>query len=96
MLRLLASATEHRWANYPDVKTLKEMGYDGRSVVPLGFACPAAVPPEIRARLERVVTQLQTTMKSLTIRLAGQEAWGFSINGSGRKARRAPKKARGK
>jgi tripartite-type tricarboxylate transporter receptor subunit TctC len=73
-LRLLASATEYRWPNYPDVKTLKEMGYDARSVVPLGFACPAAVPPEIRTRLERVVTlattdpELQTTMKSLTIR----------------------------
>jgi tripartite-type tricarboxylate transporter receptor subunit TctC len=73
-LRLLASATEYRWPNYPDVKTLKEMGYDARSVVPLGFACPAAVPPEIRAKLERMVTlattdpELQTTMKSLTIR----------------------------
>jgi tripartite-type tricarboxylate transporter receptor subunit TctC len=56
------------------VKTLKEMGYDARSLVPLGFACPAAVPPDIRARLERVVAlattdpEHQATMKSLTIR----------------------------
>jgi tripartite-type tricarboxylate transporter receptor subunit TctC len=73
-LRLLASATDYRWPNYPDVKTLKEIGYDARSVVPLGFACPAAVQPEIRTRLERAVTlattdpELQATMKSLTIR----------------------------
>jgi tripartite-type tricarboxylate transporter receptor subunit TctC len=73
-LRLLASATDYRWPNYPNVKTLKEMGYDARSVVPLGFACPAAVPPEIRTRLESVVAlattdpELQATMKSLTIR----------------------------
>jgi tripartite-type tricarboxylate transporter receptor subunit TctC len=49
-------------------------GLHARSVVPLGFACPAAVPPEIHTRLERVVTlattdpELQTTMKSPTIR----------------------------
>ena len=73
-LRLLASATDYRWPNYPDVKTLKEMGYDARSVVPLGFACPAAVPQDIRGKLESVVKlattdfELQATMKSLTIR----------------------------
>jgi tripartite-type tricarboxylate transporter receptor subunit TctC len=73
-LRLLASATDYRWPNYPDVKTLTEMGYDARSIVPLGFACPAAVPHDIRTKLERVVTlatgdpELLATMKSLTIR----------------------------
>jgi tripartite-type tricarboxylate transporter receptor subunit TctC len=73
-LRLLASATDYRWPNYPDVKTLTEMGYDARSVVPLGFACPAAVPHDIRTKLERVVTlattdpELLATMKGLTIR----------------------------
>ena len=45
-LRLLASATDDRWPKYPDVRTLKEMGYDAASVVPLGFACPSAVPAE--------------------------------------------------
>ena len=73
-LRLLASATANRWPNYPDIKTLKEMGYNAESVVPLGFACPAAVPADIRAKIERAVTlsasdpELQATMKSLTIR----------------------------
>jgi len=82
-LRLLASATDYRWPNYPNVKTLKEMGYDARSVVPLGFACPAAVAPDIRARLERVVTlattdpELQATMANLTIRPRAMTAEEF-------------------
>lgn len=73
-LRLLASATDRRWPRYPDVPTLKELGYDAASIVPLGFACPAAVPAEIRARLEHCVAlaardaELATTMESLNIR----------------------------
>ena len=73
-LRLLASVTDDRWPKYPDVKTLKEMGYDATTIVPLGFACPSAVPAEIRAKLERVVTfaaadpEVQATLKSLIIR----------------------------
>jgi len=73
-LRLLASVTGDRWPKYPDVKTLREMGYDAATIAPLGFACPSAVPAEIRVRLQRVVTlaaadpELQATMKSLIIR----------------------------
>jgi tripartite-type tricarboxylate transporter receptor subunit TctC len=73
-LRLLASATDYRWPNYPDVKTLKEMGYNAASVVPLGFACPAAVPQDIKAKLEKAVAaaatdpELVATMRNLTIR----------------------------
>jgi len=71
---LLASVTDDRWPKYPDVRTLREMGYHAATIVPLGFACPSAVPAEIRARLERVVTlaaadpELQATMKSLIMR----------------------------
>jgi tripartite-type tricarboxylate transporter receptor subunit TctC len=74
LLRLLASATGHRWPNYPDVKTLRELGYDAANLVPPGFACPSPVPPDIRTRLERAVAlaapdpELQATMRSLTIR----------------------------
>jgi tripartite-type tricarboxylate transporter receptor subunit TctC len=73
-LRLLASATDYRWPNYPEVKTLKEMGYNAASVVPLGFACPAGVPQDIRTKLEKAITvaatdpELVATMRNLTIR----------------------------
>ncbi|MBL8702017.1 MAG: tripartite tricarboxylate transporter substrate binding protein [Alphaproteobacteria bacterium] len=73
-LRLLASATDRRWPKYPEVRTLKEMGYDAASVVPLGFACPAGVPAEIRARLEQAIAiaakdaELLATMQTLNIR----------------------------
>jgi tripartite-type tricarboxylate transporter receptor subunit TctC len=53
-LRLLAS-TPSRWPNRPDVKTVQELGYNGANVVPLGFACPAAVPEPIRARLSELI-----------------------------------------
>ncbi|MBI3711207.1 MAG: tripartite tricarboxylate transporter substrate binding protein [Proteobacteria bacterium] len=72
-LRLLASATYNRWPNYPDVKTLKELGYDAATIVPLGFACSSGVPPAIRAKLEQVIAvaakdpELMATMRSLTI-----------------------------
>jgi len=72
-LRLLASATANRWPNYPDVQTLKELGFNASSVVPLGFACPAAVPAELKARLEKAIIvagkdpELLATMKQLTI-----------------------------
>jgi tripartite-type tricarboxylate transporter receptor subunit TctC len=53
-LRLLA-ATPARWPNRPEVPTVKELGYDGATVVPLGFACPAGVPQPIRARLSELI-----------------------------------------
>lgn len=53
-LRLLA-ATPSRWPNRPDVKTVQELGYNGATVVPLGFACPAAVPAPIRARISELI-----------------------------------------
>lgn len=72
-LRLLASATDRRWPNYPDIPTLKDLGFNAATVVPLGFACPSGVPAEIRARLEQAVAraardaELTETLRSLTI-----------------------------
>jgi tripartite-type tricarboxylate transporter receptor subunit TctC len=54
-LRLLAGASSSRWPNYPDVKTLKDLGYDAATVVPLGFATQSAVPKDIQTRLEQVI-----------------------------------------
>ena len=53
-LKLLA-VTPARWPNLPQVPTVKDLGYDAETVVPLGFACPAAVPAPIRARLEDAI-----------------------------------------
>jgi tripartite-type tricarboxylate transporter receptor subunit TctC len=81
-LRLLASATDRRWPNYPDIKTLKELGHNASTVVPLGFACPSGVPQEIRARIEKIIAlaaadpELNATMKNLQIApnaLTGQQ-----------------------
>ena len=82
-LRLLASATDRRWPRYPEIRTLKEMGYEAASIVPLGFACPAGVPQEARARLEQVVAmaaqdaELATTMENLSIRPRPMDAAQF-------------------
>jgi tripartite-type tricarboxylate transporter receptor subunit TctC len=53
-LRLLA-VTPARWPNLPEIPTVKELGYNAETVVPLGFACPAAVPKPIRDRLEAAI-----------------------------------------
>ncbi len=82
-LRLLASATERRWPRYPDVPTLRELGHDAASIVPLGFACPSGVPAEARTRLERVVAlaardgELAATMENLSIRPRPMDAAEF-------------------
>ena len=51
-LRLLASASPTRWPEYPDVRTLREQGYNYISFGPMGYAFPRGVDPKIRARRE--------------------------------------------
>ena len=51
-LRLLASASPTRWPEYPDVRTLREQGYNYISFGPMGYAFPRGVDPKIRARME--------------------------------------------
>lgn len=53
-LRLLATTPE-RWPNMRDVPTVRELGYNAATVVPLGFACPAGVPQPIRDRLSAAI-----------------------------------------
>jgi tripartite-type tricarboxylate transporter receptor subunit TctC len=50
-LRMLASASVDRWPEFPDVPTLRELGYDTVTRQLIGFATPAGVPPPIHARL---------------------------------------------
>ena len=53
-----------RWPDYPDVKTLREMGYDAGSNGPFGYALPAGVDPAIKDRLEKALADV---MKDETV-----------------------------
>ena len=72
-MRLLASASTTAWPNYPESKSLMELGYKAATIVPLGFACPRGVPAELKAQLESAISaaasdaELISTMKKLTI-----------------------------
>ena len=52
--RLLATYTEHRSERYPQVPTLKEIGYNVVSYSPLGIIGPKGIPKEITAKLHDV------------------------------------------
>lgn len=54
-LRFLASAAEVRWHEYPDVKTLREIGYNAVSNGPFGYAFPAGVDAAIKQRMEKAL-----------------------------------------
>jgi len=54
-LRLLASAAEARWPDYPDVKTLRENGYNAVSNGPFGYAFPTGVDPAIKERMDKAL-----------------------------------------
>lgn len=41
--RLLASASPGRWPEYPNVPTLRELGYNYISFGPMGYAFPRGV-----------------------------------------------------
>lgn len=50
-MRLLASATDHRWAKAPDVKTLTELGYDVEILSYMGICVPKGTDAAIVAKL---------------------------------------------
>lgn len=50
-LRMLASASVDRWPEFPDVPTLRELGYDTVTRQLIGFATPTGVPREIHQKL---------------------------------------------
>ena len=57
-LRLLASAGVERWPDYPNVKTLREYGYDAVTNGPFGYAFPAGVDPAIQQRMEAALADV--------------------------------------
>ncbi len=72
-LRLLASASAERWVEYPEVKTMRELGYDAVTRGPAGYAFPAGVDPAIRDKMEKVFeealkdAELQKQIRSLGV-----------------------------
>lgn len=73
--RLLATYTEHRSERYPQVPTLKELGYNVVSYSPLGVIGPKGIPKEITAKLHDVFkkamedTEFQAIMKKFDMSL---------------------------
>ncbi|WIM11995.1 tripartite tricarboxylate transporter substrate binding protein [Enhydrobacter sp.] len=57
-LRFLASAAEARWPDYPEVKTLREAGYDAISNGPFGYAFPTGVDPAIKERMDKALADV--------------------------------------
>lgn len=57
-LRFLASAAEARWPDYPEVKTLREVGYDAVSNGPFGYAFPTGVDPAIKERMDKALADV--------------------------------------
>ncbi len=51
-LNFLAICSDNRDPNYPDVPTLKELGYDITSIIGRGFFAPKGLPEDVRQRLE--------------------------------------------
>lgn len=56
-LRLLASASSQRWPAFPEIKTMKELGYNAESLSSVGFAFPKGVDPAILSRTEAALKQ---------------------------------------
>lgn len=52
-IRLLAVTTDKRLPNYPDVPTLKELGYDVTHSIWHTWMAPAGTPPEVVAKLRQ-------------------------------------------
>ena len=57
-LRFLAAAAVERWPDYPDVKTLREAGYNAVSHGPFGYAFPAGVDRDIFKRMEAALADV--------------------------------------
>jgi tripartite-type tricarboxylate transporter receptor subunit TctC len=57
-LRLLAAAGPERWPDYPNIKTLRENGYEATTNGPFGYAFPAGVEPSIRQRMEAALADV--------------------------------------
>lgn len=66
---VLAACTSQRLEAFPDVPTLRELGYDIAMDVPFLVAAPKGLPPEVKQRLEKALykafmsPEVQTLLK---------------------------------
>jgi len=51
-LRLLASPGVNRWPQYPNIPTLRELGYDVQLISEIALVAPAGTPPEVIQKLQ--------------------------------------------
>ena len=68
-LRFLAAAAVERWPDFPEVKTLREHGYEAVSHGPFGYAFPAGGDREILKRMEAALADVMAD-KSVTDQIA--------------------------
>ncbi len=68
-LRFLAAAAVERWPDFPEVKTLREHGYDAVTHGPFGYAYPAGVDKGIHKRMEAALAEVMAD-KSITDQIA--------------------------
>jgi len=74
-LRMLAVMADQRSSLFPDVPTLKELGYDIQTTAWLGFGCPKGLPEDVKNTLADAFKQgfesemYQEKMKSYGIEL---------------------------
>lgn len=54
-IRLVGILGTEGWSTFPEVKTLREQGYDAVFVRSLGLDAPAGTPPDVIARIDAVV-----------------------------------------
>lgn len=57
-VRLLAMSAPERHPNYPDVPTLRELGYDVVHVIWQALMAPAGTPPEVVAKLRQGLKEM--------------------------------------
>lgn len=57
-LRFLAAAAVERWPDYPEVKTLREHGFNAVSHGPFGYAFPAGMDKSILKRMETAMAEV--------------------------------------
>ncbi len=68
VVRVLATHGEKRSPAFPDVPTLKELGYDFVKETIFGMAGPAPLPPDVLKRLEAGLTKGMETPEFSAVR----------------------------
>jgi tripartite-type tricarboxylate transporter receptor subunit TctC len=75
-VRLLVVAEDQRLKNYPDVPTLKELGYDVNGAAIRTFSVPKGVPADIKDKLVKAFTvAVKSAEFQATVDKIGDMVW---------------------